>query len=91
MYIATQPLRRLILEELEKEEPLYIAQITERLKEKGLEVDRRIVSYHLSKLLEYGLLRGEIKLMNPGSHSVAVKYFYLTDEAKKILSQIKGL
>ena len=96
LYIATHPIRLKILKILEKEEPLYVNQIVERLRNEGVDVDRKLVSYHLSRLLQYGLVEGEFRLLNPHplndyavrSYNIAVKYFRLTDEARKILLQI---
>jgi len=92
LYIVTHPLRLRILRVLEREGSLYVNQIVERLKGEGVDVDRKLVSYHLSRLLQYGLVEGEFKLMNPSKgYAVAVKYFRLTDEAKRILSRIRNI
>lgn len=89
LYMATHPTRFMILDELKKDEPLYVAQLTKRLKKNGLSVDRKIVSYHLTRLLEYGFVEGKLALKSPKKgNPVAVKYFSRTKKAKKIQSQL---
>jgi DNA-binding transcriptional ArsR family regulator len=92
LYVVAHPMRLRILRVLEREGSLYVNQIVEKLKGEGVDVDRKLVSYHLSRLLQYGLVEGEFKLMNPSKgYAVAVKYFRLTDEARRILSRIRNL
>jgi DNA-binding transcriptional ArsR family regulator len=92
LYVVAHPMRLRILRVLEREGSLYVNQIVEKLKGEGVDVDRKLVSYHLSRLLQYGLVEGEFKLMNPSKgYAVAVKYFRLTDEARRILSRIRNI
>jgi DNA-binding transcriptional ArsR family regulator len=92
LYVVAHPMRLRILRVLEREGSLYVNQIVEKLKGEGVDVDRKLVSYHLSRLLQYGLVEGEFKLMNPSKgYAVAVKHFRLTDEARRILSRIRNL
>ena len=91
VYIASHPTRHMILKVLQSAEPnrLYVQKITDQLETKGLSVDRKIVAYHLSTLLEHDFVKGELELKNPPKgNTVAVKYFSLKEKGKKILSLI---
>ena len=94
VFKATHPIRFWILMELLEEEPLYVAQLVKRLKKRGLEVDRKKISFHLSALEDYNLVKSELGLLERSESkrsAVAVRYFRLTPKAKQILSVLREL
>jgi DNA-binding transcriptional ArsR family regulator len=83
IYIAMHPSRLEIMKRL-AEKRSYASQL-----EKELEMNRKVITFHLSMLQRYGLVKGEFDLQNPPTGKpVAVKYFELTEEGRKILDRI---
>ena len=82
-HIITHPIRHEILVKL-AEQKMFIEELAQELR-----VDRRLVSFHLTTLLNTGLVSGEWAVSKiPRSKGKAARYFELTPEARKLLEQI---
>jgi len=82
LYTAMHPTRFEILLKI-KDDPSYASKLA-----KEMDFDRRLISFHLSMLERYGLVRGEFGLKNePEERPVVVKYFSLTKDGGNILSR----
>jgi len=82
-HTLTHPIRFKIANALrEADQPMFIGQIADHLK-----INSRLASFHLAALLQYGLVEGEWRVSElPKSKGKAVKYYRLTEKAKKILA-----
>jgi len=84
-YVLMHPLRRRIVESLQKEE-MYTAKIAREL---GMADKERLIGFHLSIMAEGGFVDGEFRLANPVTATPkAVKYYHLTEKARATLRQI---
>jgi len=84
MYAAMHPSRLEIMKKLAAKKS-YASKL-----ERQLGMNRRVVTFHLSMLQKYGLVTGEFGLENPPKgRPIAVKYFELTEEGKRLLGHIK--
>lgn len=86
-HVMMHPLRYQIVRKLKgAKKPLYIAQIA-----KDLGVNRKLISFHLSTLLQNGLVEGEYRLSRElasgkSGKPVVVNYYKLTKKAERIIS-----
>ncbi len=84
-----QPVRYKIYKALkEAGEPLYIDEIANRIKE-----DRRLVSFHLATLEQYGFAKSEFKVITPAKSNPgkgkAGRFFSLTPKVEEVLKGLK--
>jgi len=74
-----------LLEDSQK--PMYASRIAEEL-----ELERKLVSFHLSWLEEHGFVTSEFGLANPAKTAPkAVRYYKPTGKAKELLSRLKEM
>jgi DNA-binding transcriptional ArsR family regulator len=86
IYVATHPTRSNILSQLESEKT-YASKLEEKIS-----VDRKIISFHLSKLEEVGLVASEYGLMTSSkTRPMAVRYYSLTTEGEKMVKKLKAI
>ena len=88
LYVATHPTRLEIILRLENEK-LYATKLEEIMK-----IDRKIVSFHLSALEKAGLVTSEFALRNETNKDrrpMAVKYYELTPEGKRMAEKLKSV
>ena len=80
VHILTHPMRFKIVQTLRKSgQPMFIGQIAEEIKE-----DPRLVSFHLTVMLQHGFVEGEWKPSPlPRSKGKAVKYYRLTPKVEE--------
>ena len=82
-YIIMHPVRREIVELL-RTSSLYISEIA-RL----LDISEKLASFHLATLLQYELVKGEWKALNPEKGAPKmVKYYSLTQKAENVIKSI---
>lgn len=83
-HILIHPIRYQIIKAIKEKEKLYINEIATIL---GM--DRKVVSFHLSTLNQYGFVEGDYEVLKI-SHSKgkAAKYFRLTPKVEKVLSDM---
>jgi len=78
------PIRFRIVELL-AEKPMHINAISNALGE-----DRRLVSYHLQALEEYGFVNSKYEISEePKSKGKALKVYSMTDKVEAVISEIK--
>ena len=86
IYAATHPVRLKILVRLESEKA-YASNL-----EKVIKVDRKIISFHLSKLEKSGLVTSEYGLLTSSeTRPMAVRYYSLTPEGEKMVRKLKSI
>lgn len=86
IYVATHPTRSNILIELESQK-MYASKLEEKIS-----VDRKIISFHLSKLEKAGLVASEYGLMTSSkTRPMAVRYYSLTSEGEKMVRKLKAI
>lgn len=86
IYVATHPTRSNILTQLESQK-LYASKL-----EEIINVDRKIISFHLSKLERAGLVASEYGLMTTSkTRPMAVRYYSLTVEGEKMVKKLKTI
>lgn len=86
IYAATHPVRLKILARLESEKA-YASNL-----EKVIKVDRKIISFHLSKLEKSGLVTSEYGLLTSSkTRPMAVRYYSLTPEGEKMVKKLKSI
>ncbi|HEY7227628.1 MAG TPA: ArsR family transcriptional regulator [Nitrososphaeraceae archaeon] len=83
IHTATHPIRIHILFRLEFEK-LYASKLEEMLKH-----NRKIISFHLSKLERAGLVTSEYGLMTSKTRPMAVRYYTLTTDGAKLVTKLK--
>jgi len=89
-HVLTHPIRYAIAKELAKGRPLYIQQLTQKVSKTIGKVDRKIISFHLMKLEENGLIDSDLDVKKPPTgNPVVVRYSKLTPKASELLSKIK--
>ncbi len=82
-YPLSHPARASIIKFLKKEKKAYITQIA-----KALELNERLISFHLSVLSKGGFAESEYGLSNPSTnHPRAVRYYHLTEKVDKTLNE----
>ncbi|HJU78825.1 MAG TPA: winged helix-turn-helix domain-containing protein [Nitrososphaeraceae archaeon] len=86
VYVATHPTRSSILTQLESEK-MYASKLEDKIN-----VDRKIISFHLSKLEKAGLVASEYGLMTTSkTRPMAVRYYSLTTEGEKMVKKLKAI
>lgn len=86
IYVATHPTRSNILTQLESQK-MYASKL-----EQIINVDRKIISFHLAKLEKAGLVASEYGLMTTSkSRPMAVRYYTLTVEGEKMVKKLKTI
>ncbi len=86
IYVATHPTRLRILIRLESDK-VYASKLEEMMK-----VDRKNISFHLSKLEEAGLVTSEYGLKtNSKSRPMAVRYYSLTIKGEELVKKLKSV
>jgi DNA-binding transcriptional ArsR family regulator len=86
IYVATHPTRLNILFQLESEK-VYASKLEELIN-----VNRKIISFHLSKLEKVGLVASEYGLMTSSkTRPMAVRYYSLTTEGEKMVKKLKSI
>lgn len=86
IYVATHPTRSSILAQLESQK-LYASKLEDKIN-----VDRKIISFHLSKLEKAGLVASEYGLMTSSkTRPMAVRYYSLTTEGEKMVKKLKAI
>ena len=84
IHIASHPIRIQILFRLESEK-LYASKLEEILKH-----NRKIISFHLSKLERTGLITSEYGLLTSSkTRPMAVRYYTLTPDGVKMVTKLK--
>jgi DNA-binding transcriptional ArsR family regulator len=84
IHVATHPVRLKILLRLESEKA-YASNL-----EQVIKVDRKIISFHLSKLEKAGMVTSEYGLLTTSkSRPMAVRYYSLTVEGEKMVKKLK--
>jgi predicted ArsR family transcriptional regulator len=85
LYIALQPIRRKILEQL-RSGSMYIEQLA-----KNMDEDRKNVGFHLMTLSDHGFISGEVGVIKlPEHHSKEIrgrtaKFYSLTEKGNKAI------
>jgi len=78
------PIRFRIVE-LIAEKPMYINEISKALGE-----ERRLVSYHLLTLEEYGFLSSKYEISeDANSKGKAIRKYSMTEKVEKVISELK--
>ncbi len=86
IHAATHPVRLKILLRLESEKA-YASNL-----EQVIKVDRKIISFHLSKLEKAGMVTSEYGLLTTSkSRPMAVRYYSLTEEGEKMVKKLKSI
>lgn len=86
VYVATHPTRFNILVRLESGK-VYPSKLEEMIN-----VDRKIISFHLSKLEKAGLVASEYGLMTTSKiRPMAVRYYSLTTEGEIMVKKLKSI
>ena len=86
IYVATHPIRFNILIRLESEK-VYASNL-----EAIMKVDRKVISFHLSRLEKAGLVISEYGLKTSSkSRPMAVRYYSLTAEGRKLVKKLQSI
>ena len=86
IHVATHRIRSNILKQLESQK-MYASKLEEKIG-----VDRKIISFHLSKLEKAGLVASEYGLMTSSkTRPMAVRYYSLTSEGEKMVKKLKTI
>ena len=86
IYIATHPIRLNILIRLESEK-VYASNL-----EAMMNVDRKVISFHLSRLEKAGLVTSEYGLRTSSkTRPMAVRYYSLTTEGMKTVKKLQSI
>ncbi|RZN33702.1 MAG: ArsR family transcriptional regulator [Methanophagales archaeon ANME-1-THS] len=83
-HVLLHPIRFRIVELL-NEKPMHINGLS-----KALGAERRLVSYHLLALEDYGFVNSKYEISEePKSKGKAIRKYWVTDKVKDVVSQIK--
>jgi DNA-binding transcriptional ArsR family regulator len=86
IYVATHPIRLNILIKLESEKA-YASNL-----EAMMNVDRKVISFHLSRLEKAGLVTSEYGLKTSSkTRPMAVRYYSLTTEGRKLVKKLQSI
>ena len=85
IHVAAQHTRLEILNSLTKTEKMYATNLA-----RGLNVERKVIAFHLNALEKAGLVKSEFGLSEDYRPS-AVKYYKLTPKGKEILEKILNM
>jgi len=83
LHIVSHPTRLEILTELNKN-PSYASALSRTLK-----IERKVVIFHLSILIQYKLIEGEFTLVSTRTKPTAVKTFHLTSKGMRMFGKVK--
>lgn len=85
-HVLLHPIRFRIVELL-AEKPIHINGISKAMGE-----ERRLVSYHLLTLEEYGFVRSKYEISEaPKSKGKAIRKYWVTDKVKEVISELKKI
>lgn len=85
-HVILHPIRFKIVELL-TEKPMHISEISRALVE-----ERRLVSYHLDTLEEYGFVSSNYKISElPKSRGKALRIYTTTGKVQKVISELKQM
>ena len=85
-HVLLHPIRFRIVELL-AEKPLHINGISKAMGE-----ERRLVSYHLLTLEEYGFVDSKYEISEaPKSKGKAIRKYWVTDKVDQVISEIKKI
>jgi predicted transcriptional regulator len=85
-HVLLHPIRFRIVELL-AEKPLHINGISKAMGE-----ERRLVSYHLLTLEEYGFVSSRYEISEaPKSKGKAIRKYWVTDKVDQVISEIKKI
>ena len=86
-HIIVHPTRFAIVEYLMKNDGAYISQM-----ENGIQIDRRLLSFHLGRLEKHGFVKGKYEISNhPKSKGRAIKRYFLTKKAEDVYSGLREI
>jgi DNA-binding transcriptional ArsR family regulator len=83
IHVAAQSTRLQILNLLTYEKKMYPTQL-----EKTLNIQRRVISFHLDALEKAKLVRSEFGLSKDSSRPQAVRYYSITPKGKEIFEML---
>lgn len=84
-HILIHPVRYQIIRAIKDKGKLYINEIAGML-----DIDRKVISFHLQTLSEYGFVEGEYEILKiPRSKGKAAKYFKITSKVDEVLGDMK--
>ncbi len=85
-HVLLHPIRFRIVELL-AENPMHINGISKAMGE-----ERRLVSYHLLTLEEYGFVGSKYEISEqPKSKGKAIRKYWVTDKVKTVISELKNI
>src|SRR2546425_216044 len=86
LYVAMHPARRRIMSSLKAQSKSYANKLADEL-----DLNPKVVQFHLDILLKYGLVRGQFGLESPSDgRPVAVRYFSLTNSGQELLEVVSS-
>ena len=85
-HVLVHPIRFRIVELLVKK-PMHVSEISKTLGE-----ERRLISYHLDTLEEYGFVDSKHEISeDPKSKGKALRVYWTTDKVKDVIKEIKRM
>ncbi len=85
-HVILHPIRFRIVELL-AEKPMHVSEISKTLGE-----ERRLISYHLDTLEEYGFVTSKHEISkHPKSKGKALRIYWTTDKVREVISKIKKM
>jgi predicted transcriptional regulator len=85
-HVILHPIRFRIVELL-TEKPMHVSEISTTLGE-----ERRLISYHLDTLEEYGFVTSKHEISkHPKSKGKALRIYWTTDKVREVISKIKKM
>ena len=85
-HVLVHPIRFRIVELLTKK-PMHVSEIS-----KTLGQERRLISYHLDTLEEYGFVDSKHEISeHPKSKGKALRVYWTTDKVKDVIGEIKRM
>ena len=93
---VTQSTRWRILKLLKDARPMYISEIADKINENSDKSTVRNTSFHLSNLAEKGLVRGQLRELEPnneraGNSGRAAKFYSITKRGKNLIKTLEEL
>ncbi len=85
-HVLVHPIRFRIVELL-TQKPMHVSEIS-----KTLGQERRLISYHLDTLAEYGFVDSKHEISeHPKSKGKALRIYWSTDKVKDVIGELKRL
>lgn len=85
--IITHPIRFVIIKKLLSENrPMYVSELA-----KELDIPRKNISFHLSRLKEYDFVSDELRIKDVKENPVAVRYYAATDKLREALEEVRTI